>query len=319
MSNNQIQPAEQTPSTLTGLLKEVNVQKRFTELLGKKAQGFITSIMQVTRESKLLAKADPKTILTAASTAAVLDLPIDPNLGFAYIIPYNVKDKRQPNGEWTYKVVAQFQMGYKGFIQLAQRSGQYHRINAIKVYANQFKRWDVLSECLEADFTIQGEGEVVGYAAYFRLQNGFEKTLYWTFEEAQSHGKRYSKAYGKYGNLWTDDHGQHAMGMKTVLKLILSKYGPMEIESAISKALNADQSVQAIEGDYQYPDNTNNGINIDAIDLEKEAKRVKDHIASSATLEDLKKVEKLVTVYSLEDDYDNRMLTLEEAAKNGKK
>ncbi len=149
---------------------------------GKKAQGFISSVLQVINGNKLLNKVDPNSVVNAAATAASLDLPINPNLGFAWIVPYKGK--------------AQFQIGWKGFVQLALRTGQYKRINSIEVYENQFKSFNRLTEELTADFDIVGEGEIVGYAAYFMLTNGMEKMTYWSKEEVINHAKKYSKAYG---------------------------------------------------------------------------------------------------------------------------
>lgn len=303
--------------TTKSLFQNVNVQKRFEELLGKKAQGFITSVMQVVGQNKLLAKADPQTVLTAAATAAALDLPINPNLGFAYIIPYNNNEK-QPDGSWAKRTVAQFQMGYKGFIQLAQRSGQYRTINALVVYQNQFKGWDALSEELSADFTVKGDGDVVGYAATFTLTNGFKKTAYWSYEEVHAHAQKFSKSYTNKKGLWQDKNGgADAMGTKTVLKMILSKYGPLEIESQISRAISADQSVQKEEGQYQYIDNPNNdnAIDTEAIDMDKERKRVADHIDNAKTTTELRQVEGLIEEHNLVNEYDNRLLTLEAATK----
>ena len=106
--------------TIQGLVAQADIKARFEELLGKKAPGFISSLLAVVNNNKLLAKANPKTVIAAGAMAASLDLPINQNLGFAYIIPY--KDE------------AQFQMGYKGYIQLAMRTGQYQTINAAEVY-----------------------------------------------------------------------------------------------------------------------------------------------------------------------------------------
>ena len=137
------------------LLQTAGVQKRFEELLGARAQGFISSVLQISQNNKLLAVAEPRTILNAAVTAATLDLPINQNLGYAYIVPY--------------KGVAQFQIGWKGLVQLAERTGQYKKINVIEVFENQFTSYNRLTEILEGDFTIEGKGEIVGYVAYFKL------------------------------------------------------------------------------------------------------------------------------------------------------
>jgi len=182
-----------------------SIKTKFEELLGKRGPAFITSVLQIVSSNTLLSKADPMSIYNAAATAATLDLPINQNLGFAYIVPYGGK--------------AQFQLGYKGFIQLAQRSGQFHRISATQIYEGQIKSSNPLTG-YEFDFTVKGSTNVVGYAAYFRLLNGFEATLYMTVDEVRSHGQKYSKTFNN--GTWKTDFD--AMATKTVIKLLLSKF-----------------------------------------------------------------------------------------------
>jgi len=219
------------------LFQRNNVQQRFEKLLGKKAPGFITSVLQVVQNSGSLSKANPQTVLNAAATAAALDLPINPNLGFAWIVPY--------------KGQAQFQLGWRGYVQLALRTGQYERMNVTQVYENQFNSWNAMTEELDADFSIEGTGEVVGYVAYFRLINGYEKTSFWSKAKVEAHAKKYSQSYGRRGVPWSDLFDE--MALKTVLKNTLSKWGIMSIE--LQTAQLADQSIQVEEGEYQYLDN----------------------------------------------------------------
>lgn len=301
--------------TVKELFANQSIQGRFNELLGKKAQGFITSVLQIVNQNAMLKNADPNTVLTAAATAATLDLPINPNLGFAYIIPYN-NNVKTPTG-WEKKVMAQFQMGYKGFIQLAQRSGQYKRINAVPVYENQFKGYNTLTEHLDANFTITGTGEIVGFAAFFQLVNGFEKLTYWPVEMMNGHAKRYSKSYGQKNSLWTDTEGGfEAMGIKTVLKHIISKYGPLSIE--MQTAVQADQAVQVQEGEYQYVDNDQKGIDIDHADYTKERSRILAHIAESTTQEQLGQVFDMINEYDVADEYNAKWDELEKPESDGK-
>lgn len=219
------------------------IKGKFEELLGKKSQGFLTSVLQIINSNNLLASADHNSLYMAAATAATLDLPIQPSLGFAYIVPY--------------KGQAQFQIGWKGLVQLAQRTGQYKSINVIEVYANQFKSYNSLTEVIEADWTAEGKGEVVGYCAFFSLLNGFEKTSYWTKEKVTKHASKYSQAFKSERGIspWKDKDQFHEMAKKTVLKNTLSKYGPMSIE--MQKAVTFDQGVvEDIEHEVvSYPDN----------------------------------------------------------------
>ena len=211
--------------TVKGLLNNVNYKQRFEEILGKKSAGFMSSIVNISN-SYSLQGCEPSSIISNAVIAASLDLPIDPNLGFAWIVPYN--DKRKGK-------ISQFQMGWKGYVQLALRTGQYKFLNVIEVYKSQFKSWNALTESLEADFTQEPDDEVVGYVAYFKLMNGFEKTSYWTKDKVIKHAKKFSKTYGN--GPWQTEFD--AMAKKTVLKNTLSKWGILSID--MQNGILADQ------------------------------------------------------------------------------
>lgn len=246
--------------TTKGYFTQSNVRSKFEELLGKRAPGFITSVLQSVASNDMLNKADPATVFHAAATAATLDLPINQNLGFAYIIPYNSKQK-----DGSFRVVAQFQMGYKGFIQLAQRSGQFKTISATPIYEGQLIEQNPLTG-FEFDFTVTSK-KVIGYAAYFELLNGFQKIMYMTTEELKGHGKKFSKSFNKGYGLWKDDFD--SMATKTVLKLILSKFAPLSIE--MTKAVISDQSVinDVETEDVTYIDNESTEEEIKEIVEEK--------------------------------------------------
>jgi recombination protein RecT len=239
--------------TTKDFFQKESVKKKFEELLGKRAQQFTTSVLQAINSNSLLQKASPESVYNAATMAAVLDLPINQNLGFAYIVPY--------------KGQAQFQMGWKGFVQLAQRTGQYLRINVVEVYENQFISYNNLTEELVADFSKIGTDNIVGYASYFKLINSFEKTVYWSREKVEQHAHKYSQAYKSATGLspWKDADQFHEMAKKTVLKNTLSKWGILSIE--IQKATISDQSIinNVDTMDVNYIDNSN-----EAIDKEQE-------------------------------------------------
>lgn len=223
--------------TVKDFFAREDVKSKFQELLGQKSVGFLTSVLQITNQNALLATATPMSIYNSAAMAATLDLPINQNLGFAYIVPYNEKFK-DAQGQWQQRCVAQFQVGWKGLVQLAQRSGQYKAINVVEVYENQFKKYNSLTEELDADFEIDGTGQVVGYVAYFRLLNGFEKTVYWSKSKVEQHGKKFSKTYEHTNGVWKSNFD--AMAKKTVLKSAISKWGILSIE--MTKAVVADQA-----------------------------------------------------------------------------
>lgn len=263
---------EQNQLTVKSLFSRDEVKSKFTEMLGKKAQGFITSVLQIVAQNKTLSKADPHSVYHAAAVAATLDLPINNNLGFAYIVPYKAK---QDDG--TYKDVAQFQMGYKGFIQLAQRSGQFKTISATPIYEGQLVEQNPLTGFV-FDFNEKKSDVVVGYAAYFRLINGFEKTLFMTMDELKKHGVKYSKTYSNKFGLWTTDFD--AMATKTVMKLILSKFAPLSIE--MQRAVITDQAtINDAEGsDVTYVDH-------EEVVIDKERERVILMIADAKSEKEL--------------------------------
>jgi recombination protein RecT len=200
------------------------VKKKFDELLGKRSSAFMTSVLQIVSNNSYLQNASPQSVFNAACVAATLDLPINNNLGFAYIVPYG-KD-------------AQFQMGYRGFIQLAQRSGQFLTISASPIFDGQLIEENPLTGFV-FDFKQPKKGNPIGYASYFKLLNGFEKTLYMTTEELNQHGKRFSQTFKSGRGLWKDDFD--SMALKTVLKLLLSKFAPLSVE--MQKAVITDQGV----------------------------------------------------------------------------
>ena len=252
--------------TAKQIFESHSVVGRFEKILGQKAQGFVSSVLQIINTSTLIAKAEPTTVLNAAATAASLDLPINPSLGYSYIVPYKGR--------------AQFQIGWKGLVQLAQRSGQYKRINVIEVYENQFKSFNRLSEKLDADFDIEGEGEIIGYVAYFCLINGMEKLSYWSKDEVLKHAQKYSQSFKHKSSPWQTEFD--AMAKKTVLKNTLAKWGIMTID--MQTAQLADQSVQLNEGEYEYPDNS---IDLDELNKQEEKKRILSFIEKANSIESL--------------------------------
>lgn len=266
-----------TQLTVKNLFAKDEVKNKFHELLGKRAPAFITSVLQIVASNDLLAKADPHSVYHSAAVAATLDLPLNNNLGFAYVVPYNQKQK-----DGSFKQVAQFQMGYRGFIQLAQRSGQFRTISASPIYEGQLISENPLTGFV-FDFKIKKEGaKVIGYAAYIQLINGFEKVIYMSVDELKAHGTKYSMTFKKGYGLWKDDFD--AMAIKTVLKLLLSKYAPLSVD--MQKAVLTDQAiVKDVDAtDLTYADNEETLI-------DREAERVVLMIQDATTIEELKAVE----------------------------
>lgn len=206
------------------------VQEKLKELVGKNAPAFATSVLQIVNSNSMLVNADPQTIFSAACMAATLNLPINNNLGFAYIVPF--KNNKEN------KIEAQFQLGYKGYIQLAQRSGQFSRIAATPVYNGQLISENPLLG-YEFDWSVKPSGEPIGYVAFFKLINGFTAELYMSKEEVMKHANKYSQTAKKGFGVWKDQF--EAMALKTVLKLLLSKQAPLSID--MQKAQMADQAI----------------------------------------------------------------------------
>lgn len=201
------------------------IQKAFDDVWKGAGTQFAVSILSVLQGSQSLKSASNESIYAAAMKAAVLNLPIEPSLGRAYLVPY--------------KGQAQFQLGYKGLIELAQRSGQYKNINAGIVYKSQLISYNPLFEELNLDFS-KPQDEIVGYFAAFKLLNGFEKVSFWTVEKVTAHGKKFSKSFAS--GPWKTDFD--AMAQKTILKDILSKYGPLSVE--MQKAIDEDNQDSTI-------------------------------------------------------------------------
>lgn len=245
---NGLQTQQQT-LTAKSLFERDDVKKKFHDMLGKRATSFITSVLQIVASNDLLKNADPTSIYQSAAVAATLDLPLNNNLGFAYIVPF--RDNK------LNKVVAQFQLGAKGFKQLALRSGQFLTINDTDVREGELKSHNRLTGQIEFEW-MQDEKErlklpVIGYACYFKLLNGFEKTYYMTVEELDHHGRRFSQTYKKGFGLWKDDFD--GMARKTVIKMNLSKNAPLSVE--MQKAIITDQAevTDAETVDVDYVDN----------------------------------------------------------------
>lgn len=217
-------------SQLKGVLANETMKKNFENILKENAGAFMASIIELYQSDTYLQKCAPNAVVLEALKAATLKLPINKALGFAYIIPYGSTPT--------------FQLGYRGIVQLAQRSGQYKYINAGEVYEGEEINYNRISGMLE----ISGEAtsdNVVGYFAYFQLMNGFEKAVYWSKEKVIAHAKKFSQAYksGKKDSPWFTNFD--AMALKTVLKSIISKYGPMSVEFADAIANDNADRVEA--------------------------------------------------------------------------
>jgi recombination protein RecT len=233
-------------TALKDVVQKDEVKNRLKEIMGTRAPQFAAALVQIVNQSWQLQKCDPNSVIGAALTAAALDLSIDPNLGEAHIVPYGDK--------------ATFQIGYVGFSQLAMRSGQYKNLGWTIVHEGELLDYDELSGELTVN-PKNPEGKVIGYAAKFKLLNGFERGSYWTVEQITNHAKKFSKAYNaglndakKQNTGWFTNFDR--MALKTVLKSLLKLWGPKSIQ--MQKALGMDEGavIDAETGKVEFVDST---------------------------------------------------------------
>lgn len=236
-------------------------QKYLYDVLGEKKSSFVNNLTALVANNASLQECEPYTLMFAAMKSTALSLPLDNSLGFAYVIPYKDNKKKV--------TVAQFQIGYKGLIQLALRTGLFKIINATDVREGEISSRNRLTGEItfnfEEDEQKRLERPVIGFVSYFRLSNGFESTFYMSKEEVEKHAIRYSQTYRstnsyvKSSSKWSTDFD--AMALKTVLKLNLSKNAPLSVE--LADAINADQSVMREENKYEYVDNDQSDIDME--------------------------------------------------------
>lgn len=265
----------QTKPKFSLAIQSEGYKKLINNTLGdpKRASKFIASISSAVAVNPSLQKCDAGSILTAALLGEALNLSPSPQLGQYYLVPYDKKEKI--NGKWVViSSNAQFQMGYKGYIQLAIRSGQYKDIDVIEIHEGEYLGRDKLTGKHKFDFIddeVERENKpIIGYLAYFEYLNGFYKSLYWTKEKMMKHAEEYSQAYasdlknGTQYSFWRKDF--NGMAFKTMLRQLISKWGVMSID--MQEALNKDMAVIKEDGTYSYIDNQE--IDIDpTIDVEE--------------------------------------------------
>lgn len=223
-----------TPASIMGgILNAESTKKLLENTLKENAGAFSASILDLYNTDRTLQQCDPRAVFGECLKAASLKLPINKQLGFAYVVPYKSGGVTLP----------QFQIGYKGLIQLALRTGAYRYINAGAVYEGEFKSTDKLT----GEVDLSGEkisDDVVGYFAYIETTNGFKKALYWTKDKVTGHAVKYSKSYKSTNGAWATNFDE--MAIKTVLRNLLSHYGYMSVEMA--NAFEAeDNAVTAAE------------------------------------------------------------------------
>ena len=258
------------PQTFSAFLTSDAIKNRINAMVGgKDGQRFISAVISAVSVNPGLTECDHATILSAALLGESLKLSPSPQLGQYYLVPFN--DKKRGTK------VAQFQLGYKGYIQLAIRSGQYKKLNVLAIKEGELIRFDALNEEIEVklidDDTEREAAKTIGYYAMFEYTNGFRKAMYWSREKMMAHADKYSMAFSaakyqelldgkipqsemwKYSSFWYKDFD--GMAYKTMLRQLISKWGIMSIDlqTAIDKdmaAINEDGTVDYVDNSVDY-------------------------------------------------------------------
>ena len=268
--------------TFSAFLATDAMKKKINEMVGgKDGQQFVTAIISAVSTNPQLAECENSSIVSAALLGQALKLSPSPQLGQYYIVPFNNSDRECK--------VAQFQLGYKGYIQLAIRSGQYKKINVLAIKEGELIEYDPLNEEIKVnlieDEELREQAKTIGYYAMFEYLNGFRKTLYWSKNKMLAHADKYSKAFSvnatkgkypkvsfedfeagkvaeedmwKYSSFWYKDFD--GMAYKTMLRQLISKWGIMSID--MQTAMEKDMAVIKENGDYEYIDNNSNEIEV---------------------------------------------------------
>lgn len=256
--------------TFSSFLMGDAIKKKINETVGgANGQRFITSILSAVSTNPALQECEHSSIISAAFLGEALKLSPSPQLGQYYMVPFNKKSYDANGKEITIKV-AQFQLGYKGYIQLAERTGVYRTINVLAIKEGELIKYDPLNETIEVnlieDDELREQTPTVGYYAMFEYLNGFRKTMYWSKKKMLSHADTYSKAFSKeayqklqegkipqkdlwkYSSFWYKDFD--GMAYKTMLRQLISKWGIMSIE--MQEAYAKDMAEIKMDGDYNY-------------------------------------------------------------------
>lgn len=289
-------PKVQTKLGITAYLNQDNIKNQVNLAVGKNSMRFVSAVVSAVTNTPALQECSNSSILSAALLGESLNLSPSPQLGQYYMVPFDDKTKGK---------VAQFIMGYKGYVQLAARSGQYKHINVVAIKEGELIRFDPLNEEIEVNLIDDEEkreqAKTIGYYAMFEYTNGFRKAIYWSRNKMLAHADRYSQAFSKDGFEYTIKSGKNkgekrkkvsfadfeagkypkddewmyssfwykdfdGMACKTMLRQLISKWGIMSIE--MQNAYEADMAVIQEDGGKRYPDSTIDDTPDDVIDAE---------------------------------------------------
>ena len=286
--NNSLAKRDQSMK-LSVYLQNDAVKKQINQVVGgKNGTRFISSIVSAVQSTPALQECTSPSIVNAALLGEALNLSPSPQLGQFYMVPFDNRKKGCKE--------AQFQLGYKGYIQLAERSGYYKKLNVLAIKEGELIRYDPLDEEIEVelidDDVIREETPAMGYYAMFEYENGFRKTMYWSKKKMMAHAEKYSPAFSrnggaktlelleqgkipekdlwKYSSFWFKDFD--GMALKTMLRQLISKWGIMSID--LQKAIDKDMAVIQEDGSADYVENAAEELDNDNVVAEQEIKEV---------------------------------------------
>ena len=274
--NNSLVARQNQKLGLTAYLTQDAVKNQINSVIGgRDGQKFIASIVSAVNTNSTLSECTNQSILSAALLGESLKLSPSPQLGHYYMVPFNDREKGK---------VAQFQLGYKGYIQLAIRSGQYKKINVLAIKKGELQYFDPLNEDIQVqlmvdDWDAREQAETIGYYAMFELTNGFRKALYWSRKQMESHALKYSQGYkrdkdkGTAWTFWSKDFD--GMAYKTMLRQLISKWGIMSIE--LQNAFDADMAVINEDGSKSYVENDDSIIDMEQPQETPQQEQIQDN------------------------------------------
>lgn len=260
--NNSLVAKQNQRLGITAYLTNDAVKNQINQVIGgKDGTKFISAVVSAVNNNPALQECTNQSILSAALLGQSLNLSPSPQLGQYYMVPFNDKNKGK---------VAQFQLGYKGYIQLAIRSGQYKKLNVLAIKEGELIRFDPLNEEIEVklieDEEAREQAATIGYYAMFEYTNGFKKAMYWSKKKMEAHALKYSKGYqAKKGyTFWEKDFD--GMAYKTMLRQLISKWGIMSID--MMTAMDGDMAVINEDGSKEYVENDDSVIDMEPADQE---------------------------------------------------
>lgn len=328
MENTQL--AKTNESKFSVKIQTPDIQQLIQRTLGdpKRAQRFIGAISSVVATNPALQKCDANTLINGALVGEALNLAPSPQLGHYYLVPFEERGKDPEDGKWkVIRTVATFILGYKGYIQLAIRSGQYRKINVLEIKKGELVKWDPLNEEIQVKLTEDDNEreamETIGYYATFEYINGFKKAMYWTYEKMLHHAATYSKAFNlatfelfKAGKLPPEEQRKTSsfwykqfdeMAKKTLIRQLISKWGIMSIE--MQEAFANDETIQDDYGNGRRPETVGETVETVKDDAKSETATQKPPVVKK---EEPKPEPKSITDEEAEKHFEQQSIEIED-------